>query len=48
MQKRLGAKIETLDSFLERVPGGVGALSSTLGQAKDGGLNAATSDRLSE
>ena len=48
VQKRLGAKIETLDAFLQRTPGGVSALNATLGQAKDGGLNAATSEHLSE
>ena len=32
VQKRLGAKIETLDAFLERTPGGIASLNATLGQ----------------
>ena len=48
VQRRLGSTIETLDGFLERVPGGVAALNNTLGQAKDGGHNAATADHLRE
>ena len=48
VQRRLNTSIETLDVFLERTPGGVGALTATLGQAKDGGLNAATTEHLSE
>jgi ATP-dependent RNA helicase DDX1 len=47
IQKRLGTQIEALDAFLVRLPGGIGSLGATMGQAKDGGLNAATSDRLS-
>ena len=47
VQKRLGSQIETLDAFLERTPGGIAGLSATLGQAKDGGLNAATTEHLS-
>ena len=48
VQKRLGgAAIESLEAFLQKVPGGVASLNSTLGQAKDGGLNAETEERLS-
>lgn len=47
VQKRLGAQIGTLDAFLASTPGGVGALNATLGQGKDGGLNAATAEHLS-
>ena len=47
VQARLGTTIETLDAFLERQPAGLASLAA-YGQAKEGGLNEASTAHLVE
>jgi ATP-dependent RNA helicase DDX1 len=47
VQRRLSTTIETLDDFLTRQPGGLAALAA-YGQAKDGGLNEASTAHLAQ